>query len=95
MSRKQLRPVIGDLSYPRSGVLQRRGPGEGFVAALNLAVFLASRAASHAASSFWAVLLCAPAALSTMFVPTMAGDEFAMILAASDFVGWYKCINEV
>ena len=23
----------------------------------------------------------------------MAGDEFAMILAASDFVGWYKCPN--
>lgn len=124
---------------PPRGVELRRGLGEGFVAGLNLAVFLATRIASHAATSFWAGVLFAPAALSTMcvrrdgmpattlpphvvssppsprrsrlaprlpfsprfparslpdrFVPTMAGDEFAMILAASDIVGWYKCPN--
>nr|ADD95857.1 hypothetical protein [uncultured organism MedDCM-OCT-S12-C54] len=75
------------------GVEVRRGPGEGFVAGLNLGVYLAMRVASHAATSFWAALLYAPGVLSTIYVPTMAGDEFAMILAASDFVGWYKCPN--
>ena len=39
------------------------------------------------------MLLSAPALLSGCYVPTMAGDEFTMILAASDFVGWYKCPN--
>lgn len=80
-------------SHAPRGVESRRGPGEGFIAGLNVSIFLGLRVASHAASSFWATLLFAPAALSTMFVPTMAGDEFAMILAASEFVGWYKCPN--
>eukprot|EP00966_Prymnesium_polylepis_P239747 5544122-Prymnesium_polylepis.3 len=75
------------------GVELRRGAGEGFIAGLHLGVYLAMRVVSHAATSFWGTLLLAPAAMSAMFVPTMAGDEFAMILAASDFVGWYKCPN--
>ena len=75
------------------GVEVRRGPGEGFVAGLNLAVYLSLRVASHSPSTFWSMLLCAPTVLATSYVPTMAGDEFAMILAASDFVGWYKCPN--
>ena len=80
-------------SAPPLGVAIRRGPGEGFVAGMHLSVYLAMRVASHAASSFWATLLFAPAALATMYVPTMAGDEFAMIMAASDYAGWYKCPN--
>jgi hypothetical protein len=77
---------------PPMGVERRRG-GEGFAAGLHLGVYLALHLATHAASSFWASLLLVPMALSTMYVPTMAGDEFAMILAASDYVGWYKCPN--
>lgn len=75
------------------GVDRRRGHGEGFMAGLSLGVYLVSRIASHNAAGFWATVLFAPSALSTMYVPTMAGDEFAMILAASDYVGWYKCQN--
>ena len=75
------------------GVDHRRGHGEGFMAGLSLGVYLVSRIASHNAAGFWATVLFAPSALSTMYVPTMAGDEFAMILAASDYVGWYKCQN--
>lgn len=63
------------------------------MAGLSLGVYLVSRIASHNAAGFWATVLFAPSALSTMYVPTMAGDEFAMILAASDYVGWYKCQN--
>ena len=75
------------------GVDRRRGQGEGFMAGLSLGVYLVTRIASHNAAGFWATVLFAPSALGTMYVPTMAGDEFAMILAASDYVGWYKCPN--